>query len=237
MAASPGFPLSCAVNPGAINPANKTAPEAQPTIQFRIRSPPLSCYKTSLQSSRRFVIRLLYNGPVSLLRHLRKLWKTKEEHEMPYSIVLLLRQPHIFAKIELQAAGERSWGKPFDGKADPMYFVVQKETVTMLKAGTHVVQLLHADQPYLGDRRQVSDRLPRKEQKQVWMAHTAWAALDLWDREPSKEEAYAVLARFAAQLTDGNCCAVYLPKDNVLMPNDGAAEEGLRMLLAGHTPE
>jgi hypothetical protein len=174
---------------------------------------------------------------VNFLRRLRKLGKNPEEQEMPYSIVLLLREPHFFTEVELLAAGERGWDKCFDGKADPMYFVVQKETVTMLKAGGHVVQLLHAEQPYLGDKRKASDRLPRKEERLAWMAHTAWAALDLWDRKPSKEAAYAVLARFAVPLTDANCCAVYLPKDNVLMPNDGAAEEGLRMLVAGYSPE
>jgi hypothetical protein len=81
---------------------------------------------------------------VNFLRRLRKLGKNPEEQEMPYSIVLLLREPHFFTEVELLAAGERGWDKCFDGKADPMYFVVQKETVTMLKAGGHVVQLLHA---------------------------------------------------------------------------------------------
>jgi hypothetical protein len=150
---------------------------------------------------------------------------------MPYSAVLLLRQPHFFTKIELQAAGQRAWGRRFDGEADPMYFVVQEETVTMMKAGTHVVQLVHAEQPYLGDVEKASRGLPRKEQREAWMAHRAWAALDLWDQKPTKAEAYAVLARLALQLADENCSAVYLPKDNILMPNDGAAAEGLRILL------
>jgi hypothetical protein len=141
---------------------------------------------------------------VNLLGRLRKLWTNQQQHEMPYSIVLLLREPHFFIKAELVAAGESGWGKRFDGNADPMYFVVQKETVTMLKARAHVVQLLHADQPYLGDIRKASDRLPRREQKQAWMAHTAWAALDLWDRKPSRETAHAILARFAVPLAGGN---------------------------------
>jgi hypothetical protein len=51
---------------------------------------------------------------VNLLRRLRKLWTKQEEHELPDSIVLFLREPHFFTKVELAAAGERDWGKPFD---------------------------------------------------------------------------------------------------------------------------
>jgi hypothetical protein len=168
---------------------------------------------------------------VNLWHRLAKFWKRPEEEEMPYSIVLLLREPHLFTEAELQAAGERGWGRRFDGKADPMYFVVQEQDVTMLKAGTHVVQLVQAAQPYLGEPEEISRRLPRREQKRAWLEHGAWAALDLWDRKPLREEAYAVLARFALQLADANCSAVLLPKENVLMPNDGPAEEGLRRLV------
>ena len=74
--------------------------------------------------------------------------------------------------------------------------------------------------------------MPHQEQKRAWLAHGAWAALDLWDEKPSKKEAYAVLTRFALHLADANCSAIFLPKDHVLMPNDGTAEEGLRRLLA-----
>jgi hypothetical protein len=150
---------------------------------------------------------------------------------MPYSIVLLLREPHFFTEAELQAAGERGWGTPFDGKADPMYFVVQHSDVTMLKAGSYVVQLAHSAHPYLGEQQEISPRLPNGEQERAWLEHKAWAALDLWDRTPLKEEAYAVLARSALHLADGNCSAVLLPKDNVLMPNDGPAAEGLGRLV------
>jgi hypothetical protein len=166
---------------------------------------------------------------VNLWHRLAKLWKRPAE--IPYSIVLLLRAPHFFTQAELEAAGERGWGRRFDGKADPMYFVVQQADVTMMKVGTHLVQLLHAAQPYLGDVEEISGRLPRQEQKQAWLEHSGWAAFDLWDRKPLTAEAYAVLARFALQLADKNCSAVLLPKENVLMPNDGTAEEGLRRLI------
>ena len=40
-----------------------------------------------------------------------------------------------------------------------------------------------------------------------------------------------LLARFALQLGDANCCAVYFPKTSVLMPNDGSADTSLREMI------
>jgi hypothetical protein len=39
------------------------------------------------------------------------------------SIIIMQRKAQRFSEEELQAAGEREWGKKFDGKEDPMYFV------------------------------------------------------------------------------------------------------------------
>ena len=154
-----------------------------------------------------------------------------EEDDMPYSIVLLQRESHLFSVEELQAAGQRAWGKRFDGEEDPMFFVVQKGGITMMKAGRYVVQLLHANQPYLGDQEEIARQLPNKEQKRTWLQHTAWTALDFWGKEPLEDEAYAVLARFALHLGDANCCAVYVPKAQLLMPNDGTADLGLTKMI------
>jgi len=168
---------------------------------------------------------------MKIWQRLSNLWRRQEEDDMPCSIVLLLREPHFFSKKELEAAGERGWGKPFNGEADPMYFVVQSGAVTMVKAGSSLVHVLHAKQPYLDHIESVARQLPQEEQKRAWREHRAWAALDLMNKDQPKSEAYSILARFALQLGDSNCAAVYLPKDSVLMPNDGAAEEGLRLLL------
>jgi hypothetical protein len=176
-----------------------------------------------------FKIRGRMNFRAILDRFKRK--REAEEVDMPYSIVLLQRESHIFSMEELRAAGQRAWGKRFDGEEDPMFFVVQKGGVTMMKAGRYVVQLLHANQPYLESQEEIARQLPHKEQKCTWLQHSAWAALDFWGKEPMEDEAYAVLARFALHLGDANCCAVYVPKASVLMPNDGAAEAGLREMI------
>jgi hypothetical protein len=164
---------------------------------------------------------------------LKRAWSRPavDEDDMPPSIVLLLREPHFFTKAVLEAAGEKSWRKRFDGSEDPMYFVVQKGSVTMIKAGIYVVQVLHAVEIYLDDPDFVTKQLPREEQKKAWLEHRTWAALNLWNKNRPLTEAYAVLARLALELGDANCCGVYLPGRNLFFPNDGTAESGLREML------
>jgi hypothetical protein len=50
----------------------------------------------------------------------------------------------------------------------------------------------------------------------------------------SKKESYAVLARFALQLGDANCSAIYFPKEGWMLPNNGEAESELRRLTEAH---
>ena len=96
---------------------------------------------------------------------------------MPYSIVLLLREPHVFSMEELQAACQRAWGKRFDGEEDPKYFVLQMGGFTLMKAGRYTVQILYANQTYLGDPKEIARQVSDKGQKNAWLQHTAWAAL------------------------------------------------------------
>ena len=52
------------------------------------------------------------------------------------SIVIMQRIAHRFSEEELRGAGERGWGKKFDGKEDPMYFVSANfAALTVVKAG------------------------------------------------------------------------------------------------------
>jgi hypothetical protein len=171
---------------------------------------------------------------VNLFSRLAKFWKKSgEKDEIGPSIVLLLRKPHFFTSAELERAGELGFGKSFDGKQDPMYFVVQESFVTFIKAGADIINMAHSEQPYLGDPQEVARQLPRPEQKRAWLAHTAWASLDSHNDKLPKSEAYAVLARFALQMGDENCSGIYIPGEQVFLPNDGAAEDGLRTMIRG----
>ena len=157
--------------------------------------------------------------------------------DMLYSIVLLTRVPQTFSEAELKIACERAWGKRFDGKEDPMYFVSCSRGYSFLKAGKYIVQLVHSEQPYSDDLEAGAKSLPRAEQKKAWFAHQAWFSLDLWNGAVakrdgiSKKEAYAVLAKFARALGDANCCAIYFPREGWMLPNDGPAEEELERLI------
>jgi hypothetical protein len=160
----------------------------------------------------------------------------KVEQAIPCSIVLLLQEFHFFTADELRAAGEVGWRKRFDGVEDPMYFVVQKGGVTMIKAGTFVFHVLHSPNPYLADVESVANQLPQPEQRKAWQAHTAWVSVDSWNLDLGKREAYAAIARLAMNMADSNCTGVYLPGEEMFMPNDGTADEGMRFILAGELP-
>jgi hypothetical protein len=38
------------------------------------------------------------------------------------------------------------------------------------------------------------------------------------------------------QLGDPNCAAIFVPLKNIMMPNDGTADEGLRLLINQELP-
>jgi hypothetical protein len=155
----------------------------------------------------------------------------------PFSIVLLVRKPYSFSEAELQSAAQRGWGRSFDGKNDSLWFVSVSNPLTVLKAGKYVVRLIQSDQPYSDDLEESARNLPREEQKKAWFEHRAWFSLELWNGKMgssigvSKKEAYAVLARFALQLGDSNCSAIYFPKEGWMLPNDGSAEAELNRLI------
>ena len=84
---------------------------------------------------------------------------------MSPSLVMLLREFHFFTAAELEATGERGWNKPFGTPEEPMFFVVQQGSITFLKTGPYVINLLQANQPYAGSIEDNAKQLPRPEQK------------------------------------------------------------------------
>jgi|SRR5215469_4144804 len=159
------------------------------------------------------------------------------------SIVIMQRKAHRFSGEELQAAGERGWGKKFDGKEDPMYFVSADHSIlTIVKAGPHIIRVTSVPNRYADDDEYALSQLPQPEQKKAWTEHHACAFLELFNDLSSKSktipdaEAYAALAKLALQLGDPNCTAIFVPIKNIMMPNDGTAEEGLRLLINKELP-
>ena len=161
----------------------------------------------------------------------------------PRSIVIMQRNAHCFSEEELRSAGERGWGRKFDGKEDPMYFVSGDHPVlTVLKAGPHIIRVTCVPRRYASDDGNALSQLPQPEQKKAWTEHHACVFLELFNdlstksgRVPDKD-GYASLAKLALQLGDENCAAIFLPVKNVMMPNDGTAEQGLRLLINKELP-
>ena len=117
-----------------------------------------------------------------------------------------------------------------------MYFVsVDHAVLTVVKAGPHIIQVSTVPSRYADNDEYVLSQLPRPEQKKAWDEHQACTSLhlfnDLESRSIPDKEAYASLAKLALQLGDPNCAAICLPAKNIMMPNDGSAEQGLRLLI------
>jgi hypothetical protein len=159
------------------------------------------------------------------------------------SIVLMQREAHRFTEEELQDAGERGWRRKFDGKEDPMYFVSADHlALTVVKAGSHVMRVTSLPCRYSDDDEFALSQLPQPEQKAAWNEHRAHTLLDLFndlsraEKRITDADAYASLAKLALQLGDPNCTAVFVPDKNIMMPNDGTAEEGLHLLINKELP-
>ena len=161
-----------------------------------------------------------------------KLTRRKQHNTMPFSIVLLLRESLPFDEAHLNAAGELAWNHPFNKNDGSMHCAIQATpAITLIKSDKYLFNLMQENTFYLGPVEEVAAQLPRPEQQQAWREHTAWAAFDLMNDDISKNEAYAALARWAAQLADSNCSGIYLPRENQFLPNDGTAKQGLQILI------
>lgn len=180
-------------------------------------------------------------GFVKMLRNLVAKVAPSEAVETR-SIVMMQRKAHRFSEEELRAAAEHGWGRPFDGKKDPMYFVSFHSALTVVKAGPHIIRVTFVPSRYADDDEYALSQLAQPEQKKAWTEHHACVFLDLFNdlskksRRISDAEAYASLAKIALQLGDPNCTAVFVPVKNIMMPNDGTAEQGLRLLINKELP-
>jgi hypothetical protein len=155
-------------------------------------------------------------------RHLiPRRWR-KPYGDDPTSVVILLRAPHFFRKEELRAAAERAWKVSFAGEGqNSKHFVMQKAFVTILKAGPHLMNVLHQTRPYGGHGGPPSDAdwLAQASQKQAWTEHKAWASVDYMNRDVDLELAYCVSTKLVAELLDGNCTGIYIPGERKLIPH------------------
>jgi len=139
----------------------------------------------------------------------------------PLSMVLLLRAPHLFSADELRRAAERAWHTSFaGGQKESMHRVVQKGIVTFMKAGPHVLNFLYYPSPYVENPKANVDWLPQAAQREAWSQHSACVGVDYLNDGVSVQLGYCVLAQLVSEMLDGNCTAVYIPRERALAPND-----------------
>jgi hypothetical protein len=143
-------------------------------------------------------------------------------------MIMLLREPHLFTKEELRLAAERAWHISFDGGSESMHCVAQSGEVTLLKAGTHLLNFFYYPKPYVDKPGENIDWLPHVSQQHAWAQHLACYSVDYMNSETDLELGYCVLAKLVAELLDGNCTAVYAPRISSLIPNDPTLYLGLQ---------
>jgi hypothetical protein len=147
-------------------------------------------------------------------------WQRTSTRE-PLSIVLLLRKPHLFTAAELRLAAERAWHRSFDGhEKESMHCVQQAGTVTMMKAGPHLLNFFYYPGPYVENPKENMDWLPQPSQREAWLQHSGCLGVDYLNHGVSVELGYCVLSQLVAEMLDGNCTGIYIPREQSLIPND-----------------
>jgi hypothetical protein len=115
------------------------------------------------------------------------------------SIVILQRKAHWFNDEELKGAGERGWGKKFDGQEDPMYFVsANHAALTVVKAGPHGIRLTTIPARFVENDEYALSQLPQPEQKKAWSEHHAHVLLELFNDLSSASERVPELEAYAS---------------------------------------
>ena len=156
----------------------------------------------------------------------------EKRDDAPYSsIVLLLREPHVYNREELSLAAQKAWGVPFETEPSDGNFVMGSGPQIIMKAGRHFLTFPSAAQPYSDDPQQISEQLPRS-QLRLWSRHRAWVALDYMEGGKDRTREYGVLARLAAEMLTDNCVGIFLPETGDFLPNDASLEPALRRIAA-----
>jgi hypothetical protein len=157
----------------------------------------------------------------TLRRSLASPDKSQSEN-LPVSMVLLLRESRFLKLEQLRSGGERAFGIPFSGDRSSSHCVFQKALFTLMKAGPHTLSFLNYTKPYGDHPEEFGRAMPKASQRQAWAEHTAWTAIDYAKGGVDLELEYAVLAGLCAEMLDGNCVGVFVPRERRFIPNDGS---------------
>ena len=88
-------------------------------------------------------------------------------------------------------------------------------------------------EPYFGKKSvEFSNRLQNPIQKELWVRHVAWTAVDYMGGGSDIEEQFSVLANLVADLLDSECLGVYVPSESSLIPNNTELYAELKKIAA-----
>jgi hypothetical protein len=101
-----------------------------------------------------------------------------------------------------------------------MHCVVQSGKVTLMKAGPHLLSFFYFAAPYIEKPKENVDWLPHQSERQARTNYSACAGVDYLSHDVSVELGYCVLSKLVAEMVDGNCTGIYIPRERRLLPND-----------------
>ena len=115
-----------------------------------------------------------------------------------------------------------------------MHCVVQSGKVTLMKAGPHLLNFFYFPSPYIEKPKENVSRRPHQSQRQGWPKHSACAGVDYLNPGVSVELGYCVLSKLVAEMLDGNCAGVYIPRGRRLLRNDESLYVELHKLASAY---
>jgi len=163
-------------------------------------------------------------------------WRSSpgEDGDLPVSMVLLRRESRFPTLDQLRSAGERAFGTSFAGDKESQHYVVQVVLFTIMRAGNHTLSFLNNKNPY-GEGEfppEFGRLLPKASQRLAWGEHTAWTAVDYVKGGVDLDLEYAVLATLCAEMVDASCVGLYVPREQLVVPNDGSLRDELQRMAA-----
>jgi len=158
-------------------------------------------------------------------RHVVPMRWLRVSRDKSVSVILLLREAHVFTEEEIRGAAERAWGLSFWSTCGSNRRITVSENTVFLQAGPHLLSFRNQPHPYEEKPEDHVDWLPSLSQQKAWAEHRACCWINYLTATTDLELAHCVIAKVAAQLLDGNCTGVYFPSEFGLIPAEVASEE------------
>jgi uncharacterized protein YegJ (DUF2314 family) len=165
------------------------------------------------------------------LNWLKSLFSRKAERPLD-AFVWLLDEPRMLDAETVRRVVERALGVaiPSEPGDDATSFVVGEPPSVMVKLDDQMLLVNSFPVPYLKDPKRAAKDMGELRVRKILLEHRAWISADLlgeYDGD-SLREGLRRIGRIAAELADSRCLALYVPRENQLIPFDPDLLEKLR---------